>query len=78
MPSDAPLAGVSYVGPEVYAMVMAMERKHKYIDYPCRCPQCGYSYTVSTYEVHQVERCPVCGHGADFKAFLSGPPKPAH
>ena len=40
-----------------------------YIDYKCRCPGCGYTYTISTYELPRYERCPICGHNGDFKEF---------
>lgn len=42
----------------------------QYVDYKCRCPQCAYSYTISTYKLPQGEWCPICGHWGAFSEFL--------
>ncbi len=49
----------------------------KYVQYKCRCPQCGYTYTIEVYELPEGEYCPVCGHWGDLHDFLVPPPDQA-
>jgi Zn finger protein HypA/HybF involved in hydrogenase expression len=27
----------------------------------CKCPNCGYEYTIVLLEVYEIEKCPNCG-----------------